>query len=198
MVRVLAGIWDDLGRLKPTADTHRHVALDHWKHITKKTKACELGAMPMGIVETPSRLGCVAIGRIKERPNEGMIQPDAAIEQRDVSWVLRIGRLHKAFHRLAPFSLFLRRHPVEVVRKNGRGGQSFDYPEIANSFSQLIVCAMTDDDYVFWKLKLISFEDDPNTPRALKKLTSFISFKPYFPRVHLAVVGWELVIRTSP
>lgn len=40
MVRILASIRDDLGRLEPMPDMNRHIALDHWQQVSVERKAC--------------------------------------------------------------------------------------------------------------------------------------------------------------
>ncbi len=157
MMGVLACVGDDLGGFEPVPDMHRHVALDHREQIAIERKACQLSAVPMRVVQTPARLGCMAVSRIKEGPDERMVQADTAVEERDESRIRSVGRLHKILHRLGPRRLLLWRHSVEKIGQDSRGGQSLNRSKVTNGIGDLIMRAMADDDYVFRKLKTPSF-----------------------------------------
>ena len=152
MVRILTSIRDDLGGLEPVLDLHRHVALDDRKQVPVKRNACQLGAMPPRVVQTPSRLRRVTISRVQKWTNERMVQSYATVEERNVSRVRSCGRLQEAVHRPGPFSLFFRWHPFEVVREDGGGGKGFNRPKGADGLGDLGVRSVADNNYVFRKL----------------------------------------------
>ncbi len=83
VVRVLACVGDDFGRLKPITNVQWDVALDYREQIAEERKPGQLSAVSMRVVQAPTWFGCVAVSWIKKRLDERMVQSNAAIEECD-------------------------------------------------------------------------------------------------------------------